>query len=35
MPIGIDITHLAIALFKKRLRDSFGEEFEKQYKQGV
>lgn len=29
--IGIDITHLAITLIKKRLRDSFGDEIEKQY----
>jgi len=29
--IGIDITHLAITLIKKRLRDSFGDEVEKQY----
>ncbi len=30
--VGIDITHLAITLIKKRLRDSFGDEIEKQYK---
>jgi site-specific DNA-methyltransferase (adenine-specific) len=30
--IGIDITHLAITLIKKRLRDSFGDEIDKQYK---
>lgn len=29
--LGIDITHLAITLIKKRLRDSFGDEIEKQY----
>ena len=30
--IGIDITHLAITLIKKRLRDAFGEEIGKHYK---
>ncbi len=29
--IGIDITHLAISLMKHRLKDTFGEEIEKQY----
>jgi len=30
--LGIDITHLAITLIKKRLRDSFGDKIEKEYK---
>jgi DNA modification methylase len=30
--IGIDITHLAIGLIKKRLRDAYGPEVEKTYK---
>lgn len=30
--IGIDITHLAITLIKKRLRDTYGDEIVKQYK---
>jgi site-specific DNA-methyltransferase (adenine-specific) len=30
--IGIDITHLAIGLMRHRLRDTFGEEIEREYK---